>query len=50
MATPHGSKKKCGGAGTDTRGLTLLPRLKYEHVHLASFSKMRLDLAAQVSC
>lgn len=30
-------------------GLVLLPKLKYEHVHLTSFSKMRVDLAAQVS-
>ena len=29
-------------------GLVLLPRLKYEHVQLTSFSKMRVDLAAQV--
>lgn len=29
-------------------GLTLTPKLKYEHVHLGSFSKMRVDLAAQV--
>jgi len=30
-------------------GLTLLPKLKYEHVNLTSFSKMRVDLAAQVN-
>ena len=30
-------------------GLRLLPKLKYEHVNLTSFSKMRVDLAAQVS-
>ena len=29
-------------------GLRLIPKLKYEHVHLNSFSKMRVDLAAQV--
>lgn len=29
-------------------GLALVPKLKYEHVHLTSFSKMRVDLAAQV--
>ena len=28
--------------------LALVPKLKYEHVHLTSFSKMRVDLAAQV--
>lgn len=30
-------------------GLRLLPKLKFEHVNLTSFSKMRVDLAAQVS-
>ena len=30
-------------------GLCLLPKLKYEHVYLTSRSKMRVDLAAQVS-
>lgn len=29
-------------------GLRVLPKLKYEHLHLTSFSKMRVDLAAQV--
>ena len=29
-------------------GLALVPKLKYEHIHLSSFSKMRVDLAAQV--
>ena len=33
----------------DTPGLTLLPKLKCEHINLSSFSKMRVDLAAQVS-
>ena len=30
-------------------GLVLVPKPKYEHVHLTAFSKMRVDLAAQVS-
>lgn len=30
-------------------GLAMVPKLKYEHIHLNSFSKMRVDLAAQVS-
>ena len=30
-------------------GLALVPRLKYEHVNLTNLSKMRVDLAAQVS-
>ena len=29
-------------------GLRMLPKLKFEHIHLTSFSKMRVDLAAQV--
>lgn len=34
---------------TDTAmGLRLLPKIKYEHVSLTSFSRMRVDLAAQV--
>ena len=33
------------GAAT---GLSMVPKLKYEHVYLNSFSKMRVDLAAQV--
>ena len=32
----------------DTAGLALLPKLKYEHIYLSSFSKMRVDLATQV--
>ncbi|XP_064406741.1 uncharacterized protein LOC135351613 [Halichondria panicea] len=32
----------------ETPGLALIPKLKYEHVELSSFSKMRVDLAAQV--
>ena len=26
----------------------MVPKLKFEHLHLTSFSKMRVDLAAQV--
>lgn len=33
------------GAAT---GLSMVPKLKYEHIYLNSFSKMRVDLAAQV--
>ena len=29
-------------------GLRQVPKLKYEHIKLTSFSKMRVDLAAQV--
>ena len=36
------------GASKEAPGLSILPKLKYEHVFLMSFSKMRVDLAAQV--
>lgn len=36
------------GVRTNTPGLSLVPKLKFEHVYLTSFSKMRVDLAAQV--
>lgn len=29
-------------------GLAMVPKLKFEHIYLSSFSKMRVDLAAQV--
>ena len=29
-------------------GLSLVPKLKLEHLQLTSFSKMRVDLAAEV--
>ena len=34
-------------AGTGT-GLSMVHKLKQEHIHLTSFSKVRVDLAAQV--
>ena len=37
------------GSVREQPGLAMVPKLKYEHVHLNSFSKMRVDLAAQVS-
>jgi hypothetical protein len=36
------------GADRQAPGLAVVPKLKYEHLHLTSFSKMRVDLAAQV--
>ena len=30
------------------RGLSLIPKVKYEHIYLTSFSKIQVDLAAQV--
>ena len=29
-------------------GATILPKLKFEHINLNSFSRMRVDLAVQV--
>lgn len=40
-----GLYKRNMGAAT---GLSIIPKLKYEHIKLTSFSKMRVDLAAQV--
>ena len=37
---------------TDTtpgNGLRLVPKLRYEHINLTTFSKMSVDLAAQVN-
>ena len=36
------------GKSTETPGLCVIPKLKLEHIKLISFSKMRVDLAAQV--
>ena len=36
-------------AHTDDTGLALVQKLKHEHLHLSSYSKMHVDLAAQVS-
>lgn len=41
--------KRNAGSITSTPGLMLVPKIKYEHVYLTNFSKMRVDLAAQVS-
>ena len=37
------------GALTATPGLSIVPKIKFEHIYLTSFSKMRVNLAAQVS-
>ena len=34
---------------SESPSLAMLPTIKFEHVNLSSFSKMRVDLAAQVS-
>ena len=48
----HGSTFKSyhrnSGAQLETPGFTLLPKLNNEHVYLSAFSKMRVDVAAQV--
>ena len=36
------------GRKTETPGLSIAHKLKYEHIKLTNFSKMRVDLAAQV--
>ena len=36
------------GAQRSGGGLSLVPKLRYEHIYLTSFSKMRVDLASQV--
>ena len=36
------------GRQTDTPALCLLHKVKAAHIHLTSFSRMRVDLAAQV--
>ena len=40
--------KRNAGATTSTPGLSLVPKLKYEHIYLTSYLKMRVDLAVQV--
>ena len=35
-------------SGKEAPGLSLVPKLKYEHIYLPNFAKMRVDLAAQV--
>lgn len=37
------------GADKAAPGLSLIPKLKYEHKYLTSYSKMRVDLVSQVS-
>ena len=41
--------EKLSGMTVRSLGLSLVPKLKREHVWLTSFSRMRVDLAAQVS-
>ena len=40
---------KTSGMAVQSKGLSLLPKLKLEHIQLTSYSRMRVDLAAQVS-
>ena len=37
------------GADRSAPGLAMVPKLKYEHLYLTSFSKMCIDLGAQVN-
>lgn len=36
------------GRETETPGVSIAHKLKYEHIKLTNFLKMRVDLAAQV--
>ena len=38
--------KKLSGMAVQSKGLSLVPKLKSEHINLTSFSRMRVDLAA----
>ena len=44
----HDLNDRCRIA-SDRSGLSVLPKLKLEHVELTSYSRMRVDLAAQLS-
>ena len=49
MANPSlGSSSKIYMKTSQSGGLTTQPKLRYEHVYLNNFSKMRVDLASQV--
>ena len=39
---------KISNTAIASRGLSLVPKLKQEHIILTSYSRMRVDLAAQV--
>ena len=39
---------KLSGMSIRSSGLSLVPNLKFEHVNLTSYLRMRVDLAAQV--
>ena len=41
--------EKISNTAIASHGISLLPKLKQEHVVLTSYSRMRVDLAAQVS-
>ena len=41
--------EKNTGRNTETPGLSMAHKLKYEHLQLTSFTKLRVDLAVQVS-
>jgi len=40
--------EKVSTMSIESQGLTLAPKLKLEHLKLTSYSRMRVDLAAQV--
>ena len=44
----HDLVDKVSSTAVASHGLSLIPKLKQEHVKLTSYSRMRVDLAAQV--
>ena len=41
--------EKMNGMAVQSKGLSLVPKVKMEHINLTSYSRMRVDLAAQVN-
>lgn len=41
--------QKMAGMAVHSSGLNLVPKLKLEHIRLTGYSKMRVDLATQVT-
>ena len=41
--------KANAGRVSETPGVSIVHKLKYEHLHLTNFSKMRVDLPVQVN-
>ena len=48
LVRPGRSLREGPQVWSEATGLRLVPKLQFEHIYLLSFSKMRIDLAAQV--